>query len=224
MDCAIPTSNEKESRSPPLLFRQFLLDARFHVLRLRGGLEAADDAAFAADEELGEVPLDVGLRCVVGIGLGEHLVEQLRQRMLGVEAGKACLALQPLVDGVGAVAIDLDLRHQREGDAVVDAAELLDLLVGAGLLMAELVAGEADDDESLVLILLVERLEAVVLRGEAALAGGVDDEQHLALVVGEAHFLALVREGGEIINLFHVVGVCCFFAGHQADDGCKEGQ
>ena len=215
---------KKESRSPPLLFRQFLLDARFHVLRLRGRLEAADDIAFAADEELGEVPLDVGLRCVVGIGLGEHLVEQLRQRMLGVEAGKACLALQPLVDGMSTVAIDLNLRHKGEGDTMVQTAELLYLLVSTRLLMTELVAGEAYDDKSLVLILLVERLEAVVLRGEAALAGGVDDEQRLALVVGEAHFLALVREGGEIINLFHVVGVCCFFAGHQADDGCKKGQ
>ena len=44
-----------------LLFRQFLFDALFHSLWFGGRFETADNCAFAADEELGEVPLDVGL-------------------------------------------------------------------------------------------------------------------------------------------------------------------
>ena len=38
-------------------------------------------------------------------------------------------------------------RTYREADAVVDLAELLDLVVGARVLGPELVAGEAQDDE-----------------------------------------------------------------------------
>lgn len=63
---------------------------------------------------------------------------------------------------------------------MVDLAEALDLVVRAGLLPAKLVAGEAEDDEALVLELLVELLEPGVLRGEAALGGGVDDEGYFA--------------------------------------------
>lgn len=59
---------------------------------------------------------------------------------------------------------------------MVDLAKALNLVVGAGLLAAKLVAREAEDDEALVLVLLVELFEAGVLRGEAALGGGVDDQ------------------------------------------------
>jgi hypothetical protein len=63
-------------------------------------------------------------------------------------------------------------------------AELLDLVVGAGVLAAELVAGEAEDGEVVRVLLLdglVQALEALELRREAALGGGVDDEDDLAL-------------------------------------------
>src|SRR6185503_9678373 len=60
-----------------------------------------------------------------------------------------------------------------------------DFLVGSWLLLAKLVGRNADDDEPVLLVLLVERLEPFVLRGEAALAGHVDEQDHLALVLGE---------------------------------------
>lgn len=84
--------------------------------------------------------------------------------------------------------------HNGEADAIVDLAELLNGLVVAGLLAAKLVAGEAEDDKVVGVLLLdglVEGLEAGVLGREAALGGGVDDEDDLALVVGEGDFLAL---------------------------------
>ena len=102
-------------------------------------------------------------------------------------------------------AVDLDLCHKGEGDAVVEAAELGDLLVGAGLLVRELVAGEADDDQSLLLILLIKGLQAIVLRGEAALGCGVDNHKDLAFVLGEVHLCALVVQGFEFIYLCHII-------------------
>ena len=105
------------------------------------------------------------------------------------------------------ISIDLDLLHQGEGDAIVQPAELDDLFVGAGLLMAELVAGEAYDDEALVLVLLVEGLEAVVLGSEAALGRGVDDQEDFAFIVGEFHIRPVVGDGGEVIHLSGLVGL-----------------
>lgn len=83
--------------------------------------------------------------------------------------------------------------HDGEGHAVVELAELLNVIVGAGLLAAELIAGEAEDDKVIgVLALEVgpELLKTGVLRGEAALGGSVDNEDDLALVVGEGNLLA----------------------------------
>ena len=57
--------------------------------------------------------------------------------------------------GICLGAIHIRLGHQREGHTVVQAAELFYLLVAAGLLAAELVAGEAEHHQALVLILLI---------------------------------------------------------------------
>ena len=105
---------------------------------------------------------------------------------------------------MGVVAVDVDLGEHREGHAVVDLAELADLLLGAGLLAAELVAREAEHDEALVVQVLVERLEALVLGGEAAGARRVDDEDDLAGVVGEVALLAGQGRGGEVGECGHV--------------------
>ena len=172
---------------------------------LRCRLETSNYLAFAINQKLREVPFDVGFRCVIWICFGEHLVQQLRERVLGCEAGKASLARQPFVDGMGILAVHLNLRHQGEGDAVVQAAELLDLLVSTWLLMPELVTREADDDQPALLVLLIEVLQPIVLRGEATLRGCVDDEKHLAFVVGKVHLLALVRQGAKLINGVHRV-------------------
>lgn len=100
--------------------------------------------------------------------------------------------LQPLVHGVRIVAVDIDLAKDREGDLLVQGAKVLNLLIGAGLLAAKLVAGEADDCEVLrvlLLDLLVDGLEVLVLVGEAALGSGVDDEDDLALELGQRDFV-----------------------------------
>ena len=170
------------------LLLELVDDGLLQCLRFRRARPATLDLAVASDEELLEVPLD-------------HL-----------EAHKSgLLFLEPLVDGAGLVAVDIDLLHDGERDTIcstasvigvsrmrktgkltVDLAEVLDLIVGSGLLRAELVAREAEEDNIvtvLLLELLVQSLEAGVLRGEAALGGRVDDEDNLALVVGEVNLL-----------------------------------
>ena len=59
----------------------------------------------------------------------------------------------------------------------------MDLVVGFGRLVGELVAGEIEYFEPFVAILRIEGLEIFVLRGEAAARGRVHDEQDLALVI-----------------------------------------
>ncbi len=59
-----------------------------------GGLVACNYFAFLVDEELGEVPLDVGLLVEVRIHLAHHLVEFATDGMVEVEAFKAFLLLE----------------------------------------------------------------------------------------------------------------------------------
>lgn len=118
---------------PPKILMKFLKHNLSLQLRLnraldRSGLGGAGptalDLAVLADEELLKVPLDA---------LQTH------------EAG--LLLLHPLVDRLGLVAVDFGLAEDLVGDLVADDAEVLDLFVGAGVLTAELVAGEGEDLE-----------------------------------------------------------------------------
>ena len=95
---------------------------------------------------------------------------------------------QPLIKLAGAVAVDLDLGEHGEGHAVLRGGELEDLLVGVGLLLTELVAGEGEDVEAVVGV--VKRTQTCVLVGEASIGGDVDREADLALVVGEGNRVA----------------------------------
>ena len=100
------------------------------------------------------------------------------------------LGLEPLEQRAGVLAVDIHLGHDGEGDAVIDLAKLLDVIVGAGLLVAELVAGEAEDDKFVGVLgidRLPERLKLLVLRSKAALGGRVDDQDDLALVVAQGN-------------------------------------
>ena len=176
-----------------------LLHIGLEVLRLRQARPPLDHLAVPADEELLKVPLDT---------LETH------------DAG--LLLLQPLEDGLGLVAVDVDLAEHGEADAIVDEAELLDLVVGAGVLAAELVAGETQDGEVGVggVHVLVELFEALELRGEAALGGGVDDEDHLALEGGERVLVALLWRQGSGVWAVHGQGGRTVFGLEVEEGGC----
>ena len=76
----------------------------------------------------------------------------------------------------------------------------MDLLVGAGSLIAELVAGDVDDLQSLVVILLVHLFEGLVVGREAAAGRGVDDEKDLALELGEGDLGSVGLREGVVVN------------------------
>ena len=90
---------------------------------------------------------------------------------------------------------------------MIQTAELLYLLVGSGFLVAELVAWKANDDKTLILVFLVQGLQAIVLRSKSTLAGCVYNDYHLASVVREIHFLPFVGKGCVVINCSHSI---CF--------------
>jgi len=160
-----------------------LLDLLGDVLNLLCRLKTCNDLAFLVDEELGEVPFDVSLLFVVGIGLRQHVVKDGGNGMIHIPAGKAFLLLQELVQWVGILAVHLDLLETGELRAEVQFTELMNALVGAGSLLAELVAGEIENLETLTVILLVECFQLVVLRGKTALGSRVDYQQYFVSIL-----------------------------------------
>ena len=114
--------------------------------------------------------------------------------------------------------VHLDFVELRELDAVVGRAELVDFEDAAGCLLSELVAGEVEDFESLGGELLVEGFQLFVLGREAAAGGGVDDEQHLTLVVGERHGLSVGAGHLDVVDTFLGLadgGLCALRGGDQ---------
>src|SRR3546814_11880355 len=103
-----------------------------------------DDLARAIDEEFGEIPLD-RLRA-----------EQPRR-----------LILERAEQRIGAVAIDLDLGEDREGNVVGQRAETGDFRGIARFLPAELVARNAQHPETARAEAALERPQPYILRGEA---------------------------------------------------------
>src|SRR5437016_12756057 len=83
----------------------------------------------------------------------------------------------------------------REVHRVLVDAEARDLLVGAGLLAAEVVRREAQNHQPARAIFSVELFEPLVLRGIAAPARGIDDEHHAD---GE-----LAQRARSLVDAFH---------------------
>ena len=122
------------------------------------GLEAPDDVARPVDEELGEVPFDVWREPPVGVGLVEDVYQDRRDPVGGVKAREPLLLLEPLVEGICSLAVDLNLAKLRKGDAKSARAEAVDLIGSPRGLLAKLIAGKVEDLEVLVFVPLIELL------------------------------------------------------------------
>lgn len=149
----------------------------FGRIGLGSGLEAGDGVAIAVEKEFGEVPLD-----------------------FAGELGIAFLAGQVLIERRRVFALDRELVHDGEGDVVLAGAKGLDLLIGAGLLSAEIVGRDSDDDQALSLVFFVDSFKGSVLRGESAAAGDVDQEQNFAVKLGERGRLSVDGLESEIVD------------------------
>src|SRR5450755_1844555 len=127
------------------------------VIGLHPGAEARDLLAVAIDQVLMEIPLGAlsGARQKLGI------------QGIGLDAGHARF-----------------LEH-RKFHAVGQPAEFGNLLVGAGLLAAEVVGRKADHDQSAGLVFPVKGLEPFELVRIPAVARGIDDQHDFAAVLAK---------------------------------------
>src|SRR5690554_1335224 len=92
---------------------------------------------------------------------------------------------------MSARAVHLDLLVHREADAVILLTEFADLFVGARILLAELIAREAEDLQAAALVFLMELFEPRELRREAAFTSRIDDKEDIAAVIRERRLLAV---------------------------------
>ena len=153
------------------------------MLYLLCRLVAFHHLAFLVDEELGEVPLDVGFLLIVRVGLRKHLLQDGIDGMRLVPAGEAFLLLEELIEGRGIVAVDLYLLELWELRAIGELAKLMDAIIRAWGLLGKLVAREVENLKALGMILLVKFLKLFILWRESAFSGGVDDKQHFISIL-----------------------------------------
>ena len=140
-----------------------LLNALFNYLDARSWLKTINHHTALVCKELGEIPLDIWFLLVVGIILFKHIVKNASQLMVHIPSLEALLFLEILEQGVSSIAVNLHLLETREFSTVVERAEFVDFVVGAGGLALELVAGNVDDLETLVVEVGVHLFDGLVI-------------------------------------------------------------
>ena len=117
-----------------------------------------------------------------------------------VEALEALLGLQIGVQRELVRAVDVGLLHPREGGVEVDGAEFVDLVVRSRSLSAELIAGDVQDFQTFVVVILVKFLDRGILWSEAAPGRRVHDQDDFALVIGETQRFAFAGRERVIVD------------------------
>jgi len=151
-----------------------------YLLGSHGRFVSFDDLTVLADQEFREVPRNVFF--AVGPGLGRFQI-----------------AVQ--IAGTGSV--DLDLREHREFHVVFGGGKVGDFRVAAGLLRTELIAGEAQNTESVGFVVFMECTQTCVLIGESSFTGDVDDQAYPIGEAVEPHLFAGNRCHGEVMHAGH---------------------
>ena len=106
--------------------------------------------------------------------------------------------VEVLVEVTCVFAIHIDLGEHVELDTVVHFAELLDLVVRAGFLSAELVAREAEYGQALVFVFGVHGLQLLILGRQPAFAGHVNDQQDFPLIGPQIDLLSIKFLDGKV--------------------------
>src|SRR3978361_1414743 len=99
-----------------------------------------------------------------------------------------------------AEAVDVDLGEHQKTDGIGIGAELFNLRRVAGFLVSELVAGKSEHRKAAWGELLMQRLEAPVLRREPAGARGIHDQENLALEPLQGDVLTGKRGRRQIVD------------------------
>jgi hypothetical protein len=171
-----PQSTSKQTQKQKGL--EVLGDLGLKFFRGGHGREACDGFPFFVDDELGEVPLDFSGFFFAWL-----------------------FGLKPLVEVIGTIAVDFDFGEHREGYVVLRFGEFGDLCIGAGLLVAELVAREAEDGYAFGCIM--KRTQTCVLRREASSRCDVYDQANLTGIGREWHCFARYGHHGEVGESSH---------------------
>ena len=115
-------------------------DGSLNLVKRAGRLKTGHNLTVTVDQELGEVPLNVRGFSPARVVLVEHLLQNRSELVVGVKALETLLALEPGVKRKLVRAVYVALFELREVCAELYLAELGDLLVCSGSLVAELVA------------------------------------------------------------------------------------
>ena len=107
------------------MLQQFL-NLCINVLEALGRLETCHYDTFLVNEELGEVPFDAWIALVVGVFLGENLIEDRSDVVVHVPACKSLLRCKELVQGFSVFAVHLDFLETWKFSAVGQFAEFMD--------------------------------------------------------------------------------------------------
>ncbi len=160
---AVPTSGREKSED---ITNDHLL-LWFRVRAVTG-----DDGTVSVDQKLLKVPADLPWRCH-----GPSPGQPIKKWAVRLEDGLRLGVDQCTVERVFFRPFHHNLGEHRELNAVAQPAKLLDLSVRARLLPREVVRRETENSKTLIPIRPIKRLQSVILRGEAAFGGYVDDQQ-----------------------------------------------
>jgi anti-anti-sigma regulatory factor len=159
---------EISAQRPRLFESAFNSIHQCRIVRRHMRLKTSQNRSVSANQEFREVPLNVAARLWI-----------------------LALVRQVLIQRNRVVTRDRYLRHHRKRDVVLAPAELLDLRICPRLLLAEIIGGNAENHESLILMLAIKRLKARILGRIPTAAGDIHDHQHLTFEVTQRHALVV---------------------------------
>ena len=148
-----------------------------HFLGLRRGSIPGNDLAAAVHQEFCKVPFD----------------------FLGAKDSRlGCL--QKSVEGVSIRPIHVDFGEDWKSHPIIHLAKRLNLLRRPWFLPTKLVTRKSQDDQAPEFEGPIKVVQAFQLRGKAALAGGIRDQQNLPAELAEWQDASVDPLGGKIVN------------------------
>merc|ERR1711911_127537 len=149
------------------LLVQVFLQLRLHVQRIAGDFVAGDGLSVFIYDELGKIPLD--------------------------ETSKeaALLGLEVIPQRVSTRTTDINLGKEVKADSIA-GSKLLDIFRCAWFLRTKLVAGEGEDFQTALSVLVVQLHQLFVVGvGLASLGSHIDNNGHITLILFQGDQLAI---------------------------------